>query len=393
MPTSNQELFDACIRHQTYILRTATWLRNQASKILVAGDPALGDLLLATVARMEGVELSSQTGQKIMRDFEQKLVKLRREPWGEVSDLYDENLIRIATSEVAWAAATFQQAVPVVLDMKTVPPAQLKRIIRANPYNGRTMSEWLSSAAGTESAEILRRTKAGISDGLTGRQVAQSVMGLASEGGIGGTTIRSIQHAETVAITMTNGVTSEAREAFYAENTDVINTEIFLATLDGSTTPECVENDQELYKVGEGPMPPLHPRCRSLRIPYADANLLGNRPFKPTTEGMLVEEYAKANGLKSNLRKRDSLPRGHKTKYDEYARGRTRELIGQVDARTPYPEWFGTQSKAFQSDYLGPSRYNIYKDLSEPKQKEFMRSLSNQFGRPYTVDQLEKQWG
>lgn len=393
MPTSNQELFDAYIRHQTYILRTATWLRNQASKILVAGDPALGDLLLATVARMEGVELSSQTGQKIMRDFEKKLVKLRRETWSDVADLYDENLIRIATSEVAWAAATFQQAVPVILDMKTVPPDQLRRIVRANPYNGRTMSEWLSSAAGSESSEILRRTKNGLSDGLTGRQVARSVMGAASEGGIGGTTIRSIQHAETVAITMMNGITSEAREEFYKENSDVINDEIFLATLDGNTTPECVENDQEIYKVGEGPMPPLHPRCRSLRIPNADAALLGDRPFKPTTEGTLIQEYAEANGLKSNLRKRDSLPRGHKGKFDDYARTRTRELVGQVDGRTPYPDWFSDQTKAFQSDYLGPSRYNIYKDLSEPKQKEFMRSLSNQFGRPYTVDQLTQQWG
>ncbi|AIM40560.1 minor head protein-like protein [Vibrio phage VpKK5] len=393
MPTSNQELFDAYIRHQTYILRTATWLRNQASKILAAGDPALGDLILATVARMENVELSSQTGQRMMRDFEEKLIKLRREPWGEVADLYDENLIRIATSEVAWAAATFQQSVPVLLDMKTVPPAQMRRIVRANPYQGRTMSEWLTSAAGTESAEILRRTKVGIADGMQPRDVARSVLGAASEGGAGGTTIRSMQHAETIAITLTNGITSEAREQFYVENTDVINTEIFLATLDGNTTPECVENDQELYKVGEGPMPPLHPRCRSLRIPYADAELLGNRPFKPTTEGMLIQEYAEANGLKSNLRKRDSLPRGHKGKFDEYARGRTRELIGQVEGRTPYPEWFGTQSAAFKSDYLGPSRYAIYKDLSEPKQREFMRSLSNQFGRPYTVDQLESQWG
>lgn len=392
MSTSNQALFNAYLRRQTYILRSATWLRNQASAILAGGDSQLGDLLLATVARMEGVELSSQTGQRIMRDFEKRLVAMRREPWANISDLYDDSLIRVAASEVAWAAATFQSNIPVVVALHTVPPDQLKRIVRANPYQGRTMSEWLRSAAGSEASEILRRTKNGISDGLTAKQVARSVLGAASQGGVGGTTIRSMRHAETVAVTMMSGVTNEAREALYASNSDVIGSEIFLATLDGQTTAECVSHDQEVYKIGEGPMPPLHPGCRSLRIPYADPELLGDRPFKPVTEGTLIREYAEANGLKTNLRKRGSLPRGHKKQFDDFARARTRELIGQVEARTPYPDWFGAQRKSFQQDYLGPSRYNIYAGLDAAKQRSFMRNLSDQFGRPYSVDQLTSQW-
>jgi SPP1 gp7 family putative phage head morphogenesis protein len=37
----------------------------------------------------------------------------------------------------------------------------------------------------------------------------------------------------------------------------------FLATLDGRTSAICREEDGKIYKVGEGPIPPLHPYCRS----------------------------------------------------------------------------------------------------------------------------------
>jgi hypothetical protein len=88
---------------------------------------------------------------------------------------------------------------------------------------------------------------------------------------------------------------------------------------------------------------------------------MGNRPFKASTEGILVREYAEANDL-GDIATRDAIPYGSKGKFDAWARGRVRELTGQVPAKTTYTEWFERQSAEFQRDVLGPSRFKLYSD-------------------------------
>ena len=73
-----------------------------------------------------------------------------------------------------------------------------------------------------------------------------------------------------------------ARSAVYAENSDVLDGEIFTANLDGRTTIECASNDGKKFAIGEGPHPALHFNCRSIRIPdvnpdFTVAKLSGER--------------------------------------------------------------------------------------------------------------------
>ncbi|AUR88707.1 hypothetical protein NVP2117O_29 [Vibrio phage 2.117.O._10N.261.45.E9] len=387
MATSNEQLLDAYIRNQTYILRFASWLRNQAGDTLVKHDQKTADLIMALAGRMEGVEPSSQKGKRLLAQFQKDLIEMRRPVWKEVSALYNEELVKLAAGEVAWSAKMVAETAPVVLNLKTtVPASQLSKVVKSNPYQGKVLGEWLRSAAGSESAEIMRRVKIGVADGLTARQTATAVLGAASEGGAGGTTIKSIRDAETIAITMTNGVTTASRQEFYNENSDVIKTEIFVATLDGSTTYECAGHDQTVHKVGEGPMPPLHPRCRSIRIAYIDPSILAQRPAKPVVEKAELKRYAKAAGLPapSSYTSRNKLPRGHKTAYDRHLRKAVTERGGSIPERKSYEAWFKTQPKSFQLDYLGPARYKLYKDGDVD-----IRGLTGgALNRTLTVDQI-----
>ena len=62
-------------------------------------------------------------------------------------------------------------------------------------------------------------------------------------------------------------VTDAAREQVARENPDVTEKYIYRAVLDSKTTPICRSLDGQVYKWGEGPEPPLHFGCRSLRAP------------------------------------------------------------------------------------------------------------------------------
>jgi hypothetical protein len=42
----------------------------------------------------------------------------------------------------------------------------------------------------------------------------------------------------------------------------------FCATLDASTSKQCAAYDGQHFPLREGPLPPLHPSCRSKPVPY-----------------------------------------------------------------------------------------------------------------------------
>ncbi|MBX6968840.1 phage head morphogenesis protein [Providencia rettgeri] len=80
----------------------------------------------------------------------------------------------------------------------------------------------------------------------------------------------AIQHAHTC-----------AAQEFYKENDDLIKEEEFSAILDNKTSSTCRALSGNRYPVGVGPMPPLHPNCRSQRLPILNdsfADLIITRP-------------------------------------------------------------------------------------------------------------------
>ena len=121
----------------------------------------------------------------------------------------------------------------------------------------------------------------------------------------------------------------------------------------------CKGLDGQVFKPGEGPQPPAHPGCRSARVMYLSRDI-GIRPSKPVTERLLVKEYADKNDLGS-INNRDDLPHGTKGDYDQWARGRIRELVGQVPAKTTYNDWLKTQPVEFQVDTLGKTRADLFR--------------------------------
>lgn len=132
-----------------------------------------------------------------------------------------------------------------------------------------------------------------------------------------------------------------------------------LYTASSILVKNCKALDGKTFKIGEGPQPPLHIGCRSVRVMYLSQNI-GVRPSKPVTERLLLKEYTEINNL-DKISSRDELPRGTKGKYDEWSRKRVRELVGQVPANTTYNEWLKNQSQDFQVDTLGAARAALFR--------------------------------
>ena len=186
-------------------------------------------------------------------------------------------------------------------------------------------------------------------------------------------------------LTSVNFINNSVRRELHELNEEYFKEELFVATLDGRTSAICRKNDGKIFPVGEGPIPPLHFRCRSLRVAVLDGEVLGERPFVATTERQILRDYAQANGLGRNIRVRSELPRGHKGTYDAFRLSAIRSATGRLPARTSYEDFLRNQSVEFQNAVLGKTKAILFRkgDLSLDK---FVNRLSKEL----TLEELAK---
>jgi SPP1 gp7 family putative phage head morphogenesis protein len=153
---------------------------------------------------------------------------------------------------------------------------------------------------------------------------------------------RTRRQAEAIVRTATNHVGNQARAEVYRANADIIREEQIVATLDGRTTPVCRSRDGQRYPVGQGPVPPFHYNCRTVRVPVLDS------------------------------------------RFAALSRDRTRAgMDGPVSAGLSYGDWLARQPKAFQNEVLGPGRASIFRAGKLPLSKFVDAS-----GRELTLSQL-----
>jgi SPP1 gp7 family putative phage head morphogenesis protein len=357
--TANEELADAMLRHQIYLLRYGGYVRNRMLAVLDKTNEDILEKILSRLATNTG--LNTTVEWKRLNALMDSIERTRSQSWDDAQEQFKEDVVALAKQEPIFLANIVQVTLPVQIDV-VMPSANLLRSIAlSQPFQGKILSEWASGMEATELTRIHNAIQLGMTAGEDMQTIARRVVGTANSGFQDGVLNMTRNDVESVTRTAVMHVSNHARRAWFDENSDVIDTERYVATLDSRTTPICRANDGKLFPLGTGPQPPLHFRCRSLRIAAIDGTLAGERPAKPFVESQLVGEYADANGLGS-ITSRDKLPYGTKGDYDKWARGRIRELVGPVPATTTYQTWLKGQSATFQDEILGKTKGKLFRD-------------------------------
>ena len=310
--------------------------------------------------------------------------ELRGGAWRRVSALIVEQMEETAVAEAGTARQTMNELSPVVLDLAIPSATRLRRLARITPIDGQVLQAWLQQAERRDVERINQNIRIGIAQGEDNDDIVRRVLGTRRERN--GATNRTRNAVRSVVRTATNQVANTARQEFYQENSDLFDEELYVATLDSRTTIQCASLDGRRFEVGKGPMPPIHFNCRSTRIPVISEQI-GVRPAVPVVERQLLREYARNNQITA-VTARSRLPRGHRGRYDEFARGRKRELIGKVPAKTTYSEFLSNQSAEFQRTVLGETRYRLWRDGGLP-----LSSFVDRRNLPYSIARLREIQG
>lgn len=378
--TSNEELADALIRHQIFLLRYSRNVQGRVNALLNKSELQIASTIRDRLRNNQGLTTPAEVRR--LRSLLAAVTTIRSSAWGEASATLVDDVTAIAVQEPATVKGIVSTVLPVEAALAIPNSSLLRSIATSMPFQGRILKDWASSLESADIARIHGAIQTGMVAGESSQAIARRVIGTARTQGIDGVTQMTRRQVEAVTRTAVQHVTSNGRKQFYKENSDIIQAEIYTATLDSRTTPICRGLDGKKFSLGKGPQPPLHWNCRSLRLPYFDKTTVANRPSKPFTRKQLLREYTKKNGLK-NVTSRNDLPYGTKGKFDSFERTRVRQLTGTVPAATTYQQWLKGQPAAVQDDILGVTKGKLFRKGDLPLDK-----FTNRVGDELTLPEL-----
>lgn len=359
--TANEQIADALIRHQTYLLRYSGYVRNRINDLLSTTEQDLVDKIVARLANARG-GLTHPVEVRRMQALQEQVGTIRQDAWDKASSFLEDEMPKLALSETVSIGEIVTLSLPVIIDVVQPSARLLKTIALARPFQGRILGDWAKDLAADDIRRIHSAIQVGMVQGEDMNTIARRVVGTQALSYDDGVVSMTRAQVQSVTRTAVMSIANSSRQAWLSDNSDIITQERFVATLDSRTSAVCRANDGKLFELGKGPVPPLHFNCRSLRIAAIDGTLAGDRPAKPYTQSQLVDQYVNENGLDDSISSRDNLPFGTKTDFDKWSRKRIRELVGPVPAETTYQQWLQSQSVGFQDDVLGSTKAKLFRD-------------------------------
>ncbi len=346
MSTSNEELRDAYLRRQIGLLQLSDPIAARLLRILNGTEDELRKTIEQYVEVLATVNLYSKRGKSLIERLERAILKVRGSAMDELAKALVRELEGIAIEEAKAVGTAIRTALVVEVGLNTPSNRRLRIIAREVQPRGAALQRWIDGLKAQEARIITAEVAAGLANGDNTNAIVRRIIGTKEFRGADGQTQRVRTNVDALVRTSVMEVAAQVRTALVAENSNLFSEEQLVATLDSRTTPLCRSLDGKRFPPGTGPRPPLHWRCRTVRVPVFDGGVIGTRPAKPVTEKLLRREFDQANTTLS---------------WSKWRQRRVRELTGPVAASVTYQEWLSRQSAAFQDDLLGPTRGALFR--------------------------------
>lgn len=359
MATANEKLQTAAISHQVDLQH---YSNSEVRKIIALLNKADASLMVRLQDALDRLGPDSFTAKHIDSVLA-NVRELNRQAFGEAAGTLTVDMEELAQYELSYQDQLFTAVVPAtVLQLKplaSVTMQQVRDVAFKRPFQGRLLSEWMSSLEAGRASQIRDAIRVGMVEGLTVSQMVQRIRGTRAEGYADGLLNRSRQEIEAVVRTAIGHVSNSARDAFYDANEDIIESQDWLSTLDGRTSPPCRLRDGLRYKPGNhapiGHSVPwlsgpgrLHWQCRSTSVPRLKLwSELGIDP--------------------------KDMPPATRASMD-----------GSVPAETTYSEWLKGQSTTRQDEILGKDKGALFRTGKLPLDRFY-----NDKGKVLTLEQLK----
>lgn len=381
---AQKAIVKALAQHTAYSHRASTRVANEINAMVDKAAQELSRGVAELLDELTSAERKAFAAGKYTTPALKRLKSIIDEAGKDISEnaakIWLESAREMAGYESGYMYELMQRAVD-GLPTATISAAAIVSEARNRPMaGGQLVNELLSGLGVDAKLAIYSRIRSGIASGETNTQIVRGLRGTKSLRYQDGLFNKTRRDVERVVRTTRNHVANVAYEQTYQELG--VKYVVVVATLDGRTSKYCASMDGTRYKMSEDyPKPPYHPNCRTVIVPSFDDELVGNRPFVRSLKvrgGYRINEDGEREKLPPHFR-----PVGRMTKRQREKAGLK---IGQVEAKTTFASWFKNQDAAFQKEWLGPTRYKLYKE-GEYTLDRFVDPT----GREYTISELKQK--
>ena len=346
MLTANEILQHEAISHSVDF---SSYNNGVVRRIMALLNRTTGDMLAQISAALEQLPAESFTVERL----ESLLYSVRatnKAAYDAVSKELTAELRDLVTYEAGYQQQLFASVLPVQVNVASVVVEQVYSAAVSRPMQSRLLSEWSAGIEADRMVRVRDALRLGYVEGQTISQMVARIRGTRARGYSDGLLEIDRRNCSAVVRTATAHMASFTRQRFYEDNSSLIVGERFCATLDFRTTTRCASLDSNVFKPGQGPQPPLHWNCRSVRVP--------------------ILRSWRSMGIDL-----DELPESTRA-----------SLSGQVPESLSYQQWLEKQSAARQDEVLGVTKGKLFRNGGMPLTKFIDRS-----GRELTLDQLRER--
>lgn len=339
---------DLILKNQIDLLRLEAGARARILRLL---NQMQAELMVKLV-RQDLTAFSKARVQVLIKQASATIDEYYTQMAGEM----DMTLRGVADITAARTADTLGTVI-VSLDAGLPTETFLTRLVSNSLIMGAPSAEWWSKQEADTAFKFANTVRQGVAQGETNEQIAARVAGSPRKG-IPGIMETSRANARSLVHTSIQAVANESRVETFRQNADVIESLVWLSSLDGNTCPEiCGPRDQMEYTVEdqepidhdlawEGGPGAIHWGCRC-------AATVKVKPIP---------------GL--------DLPVGQRASSE-----------GPVSARTNFQSFLDRQDAAWQDDVLGPGRAKLYR-----AEKLTLNQLLTMDGNALSLDALRKKY-
>jgi len=348
MGGADQAVADLILQHQLDLLRLEAGTRARIMRLLT-------DMQAELTAKLMRGNLT-EFGKARLQTLLKQATSTIDDYYVRIAGEMDTTLRGVADITAARTADTLGTVI-VSLDAGLPTETFLTRLVSNSLIMGAPSAEWWGKQETDTAFRFANAVRQGVAQGETNEQIAARVAGSPRKG-IPGIMDTTRANARSLVHTSIQAVANESRVETFRQNADVIESLVWLATLDGNTCPEiCGPRDQLEYTVEdqepidhnldwEGGPGAIHWGCRCA----------ATVKIKPIA------------GL--------DLPVGQRASSE-----------GPVSARTNFQSFLDRQDAAWQDEVLGPGRAKLYR-----AEKLTLNQLLSFEGSPLSLEKLKAKY-
>lgn len=338
--SANDDIADALISRAIALSRYGAGASKDVLAILAKAQKDI-------IRRLPDITSESNYRKQIARINE--IQKLIAETYDSVSATHADEMQQLSSVEATWFVKTTNTIIGATA-VKAMPTIeQLNAIANNVLVVGNPSKEWWDQQSRAAQNEFKRVVRLGLSQSETNQQITKRVTDAINI---------SRREADALVRTATQSVAIAARDAVAAANDEMFEGKMSLAVLDSRTTFLCASYDHEKYTLDFKPLGPK-------KLPYKSCP----RHFRCRSLFTYILKAWDKIGLKKN----------------DITEGMRSSIDGQVPASTDFTKFISTKSAAWQKQYLGEGRYDLYKSG-----KITISDLIDGSGRELNLKQLRK---